>query len=322
MKVPAYLEQAAHSLISAIPGVVFQGMKEQVWPGMQPTRIQPSSRPGTTRHFELSVDGWSPSLHKFSMQWRAAFPGTATPEELVSDLKIKLAAQIENQRNRAKAALAMNIAAPQISKAGDSDVEIGHLYIDRTLGDYLAMEAAENFKKFLDARAPRKLDFEGHALPDKKIAASFMRDKVLAHVAMVHFSSLNDRGIDIAHGSVNDEGENSVVYEDANTGRRYVGFGKTFHHQGIDTYLNWKMFVAHNVLLPHAAIGASIGRPMHEVMPFHPMVDQRIIKEIETHSKTVALSGGGNIEVPRLVFTFEPDEVSVRDLIANFNPPS
>ena len=96
MKVPAYLEQAAHSLISAIPGVVFQGMKEEVWPGMQPTRIQPSTRPGSTRHFELSVDGWSPSLHKLSMQWRTDSFGTATPEELVSDLKIKLAAQIEN----------------------------------------------------------------------------------------------------------------------------------------------------------------------------------------------------------------------------------
>lgn len=236
---PATLRQAVAATIGAIPGCTVAAVSCRARLAV-PTAL-------ANDDVEIAVDGWSPSLHALSMQWRVSLRGLdpSSPEALQATID-GLARPLANQRRRSAAAAAIGIATPIPNKLATEDATpVGHLTADRSA---LAILAARHG-------------------PDTLAELSRM-------VTSLHVSALDDAGNDVLEGDfvlVRDEGVS-----------HHLGWTTSLATADPDSEVWMCDETVHirDQTIPEAVALAMAGRPLAALVRLHPSLDGRTILKV------------------------------------------
>lgn len=237
--VPASLRQAIASACGAVPGLAAVAVTRR------PRLQAPTGGPQPPDDLEVSADGWSPSFHWLSMQWRIPLRGhdPESPEGTAIAFDA-VRAHVAIQRRRATDALAIGIAAP-IIPAGD-DTPIGHLTADRSS---LALAAL------------------AHGGAARGILARAVAD--------IHNAALDEPG------GPRLVGKDAFVIDELGT--QHLGWLTTIEHGGTTPPANMTddILTLHSQRIPETLIAALAGRRVDTLAAVHPLLDARIIGEAE-----------------------------------------
>lgn len=242
-ELPPRLLAALASRIGAIPGCHLEPHVGE-WSAK-------SMKPGTTG-YKLTVEGWSPSLHSVTMDWRMALDPTEDEAAMTARALTILGHKIKLQKVRAAEGLALGTAFPMRIKGGGPRID--HLHADATA---LAIRIGALGHPRTPARDA--LHVFGH------------------HVQELHNSAYHDGSITFVHAG-------TTINERA--GKRLIVI-----HTGIPQSVDPNAATPHprleiggrriffpGVTLSDTILTALAGRPLFSVTPLGPLLDMRIIE--------------------------------------------
>lgn len=243
---------------------------------------------------DVSVDGWSPSLHEIQMQWivHLEMPKGADqdPTILGRAIVFSLWAELHGQTTRAAAGLLLGHVTPMGTNG--VTMPIGHLHIDRSLREIL-----------IDQGIPVHAD----------------RGKFGLRIRDLHRSVINDAGAMTTMNS-----DTTSAYEPQSWVRETIGEQRlcgttvdlvTRDQTGPDgepVRVPVATFdgVAVRIMgqaLPETLALAATGRHLASVARLHPAIDHRIVETISIRSDIPGRE-------PVIIIHLRPDLVSIADM--------
>lgn len=258
------IQHAIQAAIGAVPGLSVASMttRQQTPQGYE---------------IEIGVEGWSPSLHRLSMQWVITMTGVQydrDPTLLAHRIKQAengIALYVKTQLQRARDAANIGITSPLA--ALDAPAEVDHLTADRSA---LALTALY------------------HGTHTRMVLGK--------GVSRLHREAIDNRG-----GSILSALGIMVVDE---LGTQHLRWSVSFPRTSDETHVELfddTLYIT-GTPIPETLAIALAGRPLEAVASIHPMLDKRIIAEA-----TINPADSPSAQ-PNLAIRLVPDRVRIGDL--------
>ena len=244
-------------------------------PGLTLENVAPDERMAQGAAYELSVDGWSPSLHFIQMQWISRVdPGA--PETLATRIVNGIRSQLAIQSRRAREGLEVGTALPFRIDGDLMRIErLAHMHMDATAAAVLLRDGRE---------------------------AGWDIEKIVRNGIQRQHDALHKGAIDHRGGRrLADQG---VAVADE-MGVRFFHTCSTF---GKGASLDGEVLTVTCPTVPDTALVAMSGRPVTAFADVDEAVNRRTVTRAEAHDGFVALHlEARRIRVSDLLAGAEPD---------------
>lgn len=244
-------------------------------PGLTLENLAPDERLAEGAGYELSVDGWSPSLHFLQMQWISRVdPGPS--ETLATRIVNGIRGQLAIQSRRSREGVEAGTALPFRINGDLMRIErLGHLHMDATAAAVLLR----------DGRAAG-WDVE-----------RIVREGVQRQHDALHKGAIDNRG----GRRLADQG----VAVDDEIGVRFFETGSTF---GKTASLHGETLTVICEPPPETTLVALTGRPVADFADIDEVVNRRTVTRAEAHDGFVALHlHARRIRISDMLSGMEPD---------------
>lgn len=95
---------------------------------------------GTRRILNVQLEGWSPSLHRQRMHWKANIRTDQQVDLVVKSAIQAFSSHLDRQRSRLKAGFTLGVSTPFNVDFDKGGVPVDHILIDRTLAHLLVVQ--------------------------------------------------------------------------------------------------------------------------------------------------------------------------------------